>query len=386
MRLFRLAFKNAFRHRFRALLTILAMAVALMAFGVLRTVVTAWNVGIDAAQADRLVTRQAVSFIFPLPLAYFDKVREIEGIESVTHSSWFGGIYIDRQNFFARFAIDAETFFEVYPEYMLTPEETENFKKQRNACVVGADIAKQYGFKIGDKITLEGDIYPGTWDFIVAGIYQPKFKSTDATAMVFHWHYLNERVAEDWPTRANLTGWLTAKIADGNRAAEISAQIDDLFRNSAAETKTETENEFARGFIASFGAIFGAMNFVSFTIVAIILLVVANTMLMAARERTREYAVLKTLGFSVGQISALILMESTILSIVGGTLGLGLIAPLIAGLAEAVPKAWFPIFQLEPITVFLLALAVVFIALAAAIFPIRRVARATIVEGIRFAG
>ncbi len=386
MKLLALIFKNAFRHKFRAILTIFGIAIAVTAFGVLRTVVTAWNVSVEASASDRLITRQAVSFIFPLPYSYKEKIAAVEGVEAVSFMNWFGGVYIDKKNFFARMAVEAETAFDVYPEYLLPPDQLATFKAERNSCVIGSSIAKQYNLKIGDQMSLDGDIYPGRWDFIIRGIYEPKFDNTDATGMFFQWKYLNERMLQEMPTRANDVGWYVARISDSEKAASISNQIDELFKNSSAETKTETESEFARGFISASGAILSAMNFMSFTIVAIIMLVLANTMMMSSRERTREYAILKTLGFSVPQISWLILGESFVLSILGGGLGLLLTAPLVKGFAAAIPKGWFPVFRLEPITMILLVAAVIFIGFVSAIFPIRRAASTTIVDGMRFMG
>jgi len=386
MKLLVLGLKNAFRHKFRSSLTIVGIAVAVIAFGVLRTVVTAWYAGVEATAPDRLVIRHSVSFIFPMPLSYRDKIAAIPGVDKVSYMNWFGGTYIDQNNFFARMAVDAETVFDVYPEYMLDSTSTAIFKSERNSCVIGEEIAKKFNLKPGDQMSLDGDIFPGRWDFVVRGIYKPKFKNSDATQMFFHWDYLNERMLKEAEGRANEVGWYVAKIHNPNQAAVISATIDSLFKNSSTETKTETEGEFARGFISSSGAIIGAMNFLSFIIVAIIMLVLANTMMMAARERTREYAILKTLGFSVSTIAGLILGEAMLLSILGGALGLALTFPVINGISAAIPKGWFPVFQIEPITIILLVIAVLFIGVAAALFPIRRAAITNIVEGIRFVG
>ncbi|HSP86929.1 MAG TPA: ABC transporter permease [Ignavibacteriaceae bacterium] len=189
MKVLKLIFKNALRHKLRTALTIGGMAIAVIAFGLLRTVVTAWYVGVEGSQADRLITRHSVSFILPLPYSYLDKIKQVDGVKEVSFFNWFGGIYIDKNQFFARFAADANTVFDVYPEWVLTKEEKENFQKERNACILGADIAKQYNLKIGDVMTLEGDIFPGRWDFVIRGIYQPRYKTTDATAMIFQWEY-----------------------------------------------------------------------------------------------------------------------------------------------------------------------------------------------------
>jgi putative ABC transport system permease protein len=386
MKLFRLIFKNAFRHKFRAILTIIGIGIAVIAFGVLRTVVTAWNSGVQATNPDRLVVRQSVSFIFPLPYSYRDKILGVNGVETASYANWFGGTYIDKKNFFARMAVDANTFFNVYPEFVLTKTELDNFQRERNSCVIGRDIAKKFKLKIGDIMTLDGDIFPGKWEFVVRGIYQPKYKTTDATQMYFRWDYLNERMLKETPERGNEVGWYIVKISKPEMSASISESIDNIFKNSPAETKTETENAFQQGFISSSSAIINGMNFMSFTIVAIIMLVLANTMMMSARERTREYAILKTIGFSVPQIASLIIGESFILSALGGALGLALTIPIISGLATVIPTGMFPVFQIEPITIVLLIAAVAVVGIASAIFPVRRAAITKIVDGLRFVG
>ena len=386
MKVFKLIFKNALRHKLRSALTILGIAIAVMAFGLLRTVVTAWYAGVEASAANRLITRQAVSFIFPLPYSYRDQIAKLHGVEQVTYLNWFQGVYIDKNQFFARMAVDPETLFDVYPEFLIDSAQLQTFKRERNSCVVGLDLAKQYGFKIGDIIQIDGDIYPGTWQFVVRGIYRPRDKSTDATQMFFHWLYLDERMKQDSPGRAGQVGWYVVRIADPSQSGAISNQIDALFKNSRAETKSETERAFQQGFIAAAGAIITAMNFMSFVIIGIIMLVVGNTMIMSARERTREYAVFKTLGFSAGHLVGLILGESMLISVLGGGLGLFLTFPFVAGFAAAVPKGFFPVFNIEPITVVLAVSSALVVGVVASIFPIQRALTTKIVDGLRHVG
>jgi putative ABC transport system permease protein len=283
-------------------------------------------------------------------------------------------------------AIDPETFFDVYPECLLSPTEYEAFKRERNSCVVGSEIAKQYGFKIGDVIPIDGDIYPGKWEFVVRGIYQPREKSTDATQMVFHWSYLDERMKQDMPGRAGNVGWYIVKIKDPSRAAEISDQIDALFKNSPNATKTETERAFTQNFISGLSSLLKAMNFVSFVIIGIIMLVLGNTMIMSARERTREYAVLKTLGFSAGHIVGLILGESMLIAALGAGLGILTTYPIVAGIAAVMPKGFFPYFFITPTTFILGGSAALLVGVAASLFPIQRALRTRIVDGLRFLG
>ena len=386
MKVFKLIFKNALRHKLRTALTILAISIAVMAFGLLRTVVTAWYAGVEASAANRLISRQAVSFIFPLPYSYRDQIAKLPGVEQVTYMNWFQGVYIDKNQFFARMAVDAETIFDVYPEFLLDAGQLQTFKRERNSCVVGADLAKQYKFKLDDIIQIEGDIYPGTWQFVVRGIYKPRDKTTDATQMFFHWQYLDERIRQESPDRGGNVGWYIIRIVDPAQSGAISNQIDGLFKNSRAETKTETERAFQQGFIAAAGAIITAMNFMSFVIIGIIMLVVGNTMIMSARERTREYAVFKTLGFSAGHLVGLILGESLLISALGGGLGLFFTYPFVAGFAAVVPKGFFPIFNVETITVVLAVSSAFIVGIVASISPIHRALTTRIVDGLRHVG
>ena len=364
----------------------MGLAIAVMAFGVLRTVLDMWQEGVEASAANRLITRQAVSFIFPLPYSYRDKIAKIPGVETVSFSNWFQGVYIDKNNFFARLAVDPETFFDVYPELLVNSKEYETFKKERNSCIVGSEIAKQYGFKIGDVIPIDGDIYPGKWEFVVRGIYQPRDKSTDATQMLFHWSYLDERMKQDMPGRAGNVGWYIIKIKDPSQSATISEQVDALFKNSPNATKTETERAFTQNFISGLNSLLEAMNFVSFVIIGIIMLVLGNTMIMSARERTQEYAVFKTLGFSAGHLVGLILGESLLIAALGAGLGLLTTYPIVAGIAAVMPKGFFPYFFITPTTLILGASAALMVGLAASIFPIQRALRTKIVDGLRFLG
>ena len=386
MRILKLIIKNSLRHKLRTILTIIGISIAVFAFGLLRTVVTAWNAGVEASAANRLITRQAVSFIFPLPLAYRDQISKIPGVDVVTYANWFQGVYIDKDQFFARLAVDPETIFEVYPEFLISDEEYQTFLKERNSCIIGQDIAKQYKLKIGDLMTIEGDIYPGDWQFVIRGIYKPRDKTTDATQMLFHWDYLNERMKE-WETgRDNEVGWYIVKINDPDKSALISEQIDALFKNSRAETKTESERAFQQGFVAASSAILTSINVISFVIIGIIMLVLGNTMIMSARERTREYAVFKTIGFSAKHMVGLILGESLFISALGGGLGLFLAFPIVDGVSQAIPKGMFPVFELEPITLIFAVSSAILIGVAASIFPIMKALRTNIVDGLRFIG
>ena len=386
MSMLKLIAKNSFRHTLRVILTIIGISIAVLAFGLLRTVVTAWSAGVAASSPNRLVTRQAISFIFTLPYAYKDKIATIPGIDQVSYFNWFGGTYIDKSQFFARVACDPETLFKVYPEYQLSPNEKAKFLSERNACIVGNETAKRYNLKIGDIMNIDGDIYPGKWQFVVRGIYTPRTKSDDATQMFFHWNYLNERMKTDYPNRSDEIGWYVVKIKDAGASATISQKIDNLFKNSRAETKSETEGQFQQGFVASSGAIIGAINIMSYLIIGIILLVLCNTMIMTARERTREYAVLKTLGFTGKHLFTFIAGEALIISCIGALIGLSLLIPIVQGFESFLPKGWFPVFNIENSTYLMAGSSALLVGIIASIVPIYRALNTRIVDGLRFNG
>jgi len=386
MELIRLLLRNALRHKLRTVLTVIGVAVAVMAFALLQTVVTAWHAGVEASAANRLIIRHAVSFVFPLPLSYRDRIAQIAGVNKVTYAVWFSGVYIDKNQFFARLAVDSDSFFDVYPEFVIDPNQFEAFKRERNACIIGVDIANRYHLKIGDIMPMEGDVYPGQWEFVVRGIYYPRDQTTDPSSMMFHYRYVDERVRQEFPDRAGQVGWYIVRIDDPANSAQISEDIDNLFLNSRAETKTETERAFQQSFLSAASAVITAMNIMSFVIIGIILLVLGNTMVMSARERTHEFAVLKALGFSGGQLFLLLGGESMILSIAGSALGLALTLPAVIGFQSALPKGWFPVFYIKPETIVIGCIAGLVVGFLASLIPLRRVLTTRIVEGLRYVG
>ncbi|MBN8704953.1 MAG: ABC transporter permease [Bacteroidetes bacterium] len=387
MKVIKLISKNVFRHKLRSILTIFGIAIAVMAFGLLRTVVTAWNAGVDASSSNRLISRHAVSFIFPLPYSYRDQLQKIPGVTGVSFANWFQGKYKDNSpdNFFARYAVDAETFMELYPEYILPNEQLATFKQQRNSCIVGKKIADKNNLKVGDIMTFEGDIYPGSYDFTVAGIYVGKDKTIDETQLFFHWSYLDERMKDVAGYGSGNVGWYIINIDDPKASASVSESIDAMYVNSTAKTKTETEKAFQQSFVSLSSAILVSLEVISYVIIGIILLVLANTMIMSARERIREYAVLKTLGFTGSTIAILIIGESLAISIAGGAVGLALTFPLANGFGNAFPTI-FPVFQVLPSTILLMAGFALLVGLAASVFPSWKSSRISIVEGLRQIG
>jgi putative ABC transport system permease protein len=380
--IFKLIIKNIFRARLRSLLTITGLVVAVIAFGLLRTVVDAWYAGSDASSANRLITRNAITLTFTMPTYYRERIRAVDGVNLVSMSNWFGGIYQEPKNFFPQFAVTLPVHFDAYPEFRLPPEQMQAMLRDRTGCIVGRALADQYGWKIGDTVPLRGTIYPGTWEFTIRGIFDGADEGTLTRQFYFHWDYLNERVKLVSPRSADGAGVFIVGIKDPQRAAEMSANIDAEFKNSIAETLTETEKAFQLGFVAQSGAIVAAIRVVSFVVIIIILAVVANTMAMTARERISEYATLKALGFGPGFVAMLIFGESLALTVLGGAIGMAVSFPIIK-LFKGLIGAIFPVFRLSQETLAWQAGAVLCVGVLAAIVPAIRSARIKIVDGLR---
>lgn len=379
--LLRILFRNAFRRKLRTFLSLAGLAVAILAFGLLRTVIDAWYSGVSGSSANRLVTRNAISLIFPLPLSYFGTIKAVEGVERVSYGTWFGGVYIEPKNFFANFAVEPGSFLALYPEYLLPEPEKEAFLKDRKGCVVGEKLANRFGWRVGDTITLSGTIFPGRWDLVVRGIYRGRTRVADTTQLFFHWDYLNETLRRTQAQWVDRVGVYFISVSQADLAPQTAEAVDRSFRNSFAETLTETEKSFQMGFVAMTEAILMVIRVVSLIVIAIIMAVVANTMAMSVRERLGEYAVLKTLGFGVWYLSGTILGESLLISLLGTGVGMALTFPA-ADLFMAQVGEYFPVFHISGKTLWLQASAGFAVALVAAVFPSWRAARLNIVEGM----
>ena len=385
MFLLRLLLKNAFRHRLRTLLTLVGIVVAVCAFGFLRTIVDAWYAGAEASSSTRLVVRNATSLTVPLPLAYAERLRAVDGVTGVSWSNWFGGIYVSERNFFPQFAVDADSYFDLYPEFMLEPAELKAFKRDRKGCIVGRKLAATYGWKVGDAVPLRGTIFPGTWEFVIRGIYRGREKSTDEAQFFFQWDYLNETMKQVAPRRANQIGIMFVRIDDPAQAPAIAQEIDRTFRNSLAETLTETEKAFQLGFVSMTEGIVIMIRIVSFLVIAIIMAVMANTMAMSARERHAEYATLKAIGFGPAFVRRLILGESLLIALAGGALGCALTFPVAHAFVERMGTL-FPVFNVSTETMAMQMTAALVVGLVAALVPSVRASRMRIIDGLRAVG
>ena len=385
MFILKILIRNAFRHKLRTLLTILGITVAILAFGLLRTFINAWYGGVEASSASRLVTRSSISLIFHLPLSYKDKIRQVDGVKVVSWGTWFGGVYIDEKNFFANFAVDAKSYLELYPEYLLSPEETKTFLRDRKGFVAGRKLAKRFGWKIGDTVTLRGTIYPGNWDFVLRGIYRGRNETIDETQFFFHWDYLNEMMKKRGSARADQVGWYMVGVTRPDRATEVALAIDRTFKNSLAETLTETEKVFQLSFISMSETIIMAIQLVSFVVIIIIIAVVANTMSMTYRERIGEYAIFKTLGYRGWRIAGMIVGESMVITLIGSFLGIVLTFP-VARIVGKMLSNYFPVFNVAEEAIYMDLAASIIIGLLAAIVPTYRSVRIRIADGLRRIG
>ena len=381
----KLIIRNAFRHPLRSLLTVVGVAVAILAFGLLRTLVELWYLGAETSSSTRLVTRNAISLVFSLPISYKEKIRQVSGVSEVANANWFGGIYKTEKNFFPNFAIDAKNYLELYPEFVLSPGERDAFLRDRKGAVAGRKLAAKYGWKVGDQITLKGTIFPGQWDMVIRGIYHGASRSTDETQFFFHWEYLNETLRKTMARRAEQTGIFIVGVKKADEAAEVAQAIDAQFKNSLAETLTETEKAFQLSFVAMTEAILIAIQIVSYVVIVIIMVVAANTMAMTARERIAEYATLKTLGFGAVHIGIVIFGESLVISLTGGVLGVLGTFPA-AHWIEAELSQFFPVFRVTSETVGLDFVAALVVGAVAGVFPTWRGVTIRVAEGLRRIG
>lgn len=378
----RLVLRNCFRHPLRTALTALGIIVAITAFGLLRTTVDAWYAGAEASSASRLVVRNKNSLMFPLPLYYRNRIEQLEGVKSVSYADWFGGIYIDRKNFFPQFAVEPLSYFPMYPEFVVPPEQMKAFQLDRRGAIVGRKTAEKYGWKVGDQIPLIGTVFAGNWSFVLRGIYHGVDARTDESQFFFHWDNLNETVKRILPDKANQVGIFLVALEDPSTAPALSEQIDGMFANSRAETLSETEKAFQLSFVAMTEAILLVIQVVSFLIIVIIMAVMANTMTMTARERLAEYATLKALGFAPGFVVKLLFGESLMIALIGGVLGMALTFPLAQAFVQATGTL-FPVFRITPGTMGLQVAAVVIVGVVAAAWPAWKMSRIDIVQGLR---
>jgi putative ABC transport system permease protein len=384
MKFFYLVWRNLLRKKLRTFLTFGAIFVAFLLFGVLGAIKLALVGGVSLADANRLIVRHRVSIIQSLPFTYQARIARIAGVASVTHQSWFGGIYQDPKNFFPSIPVDPEAFLAMNPEFTLPEDAKQAWLKTRTGAIVGRTTADRFKWKVGDHIPLNSPIWPpkngGAWEFEIVGIYDATKKTADTSGFYFRYDYFDEgRVYGE-----GLVGWFQVRVSDPKRAAEISKAIDDEFGNSPAETKAEPEGAFVQGFAAQVGNIGAIVTAILSAVFFTILLVVGNTMAQSVRERVEEIGVLKAMGFTSELVLGVVLAESLLIAGAGGCLGLGLALLLTAG-GSPVP-AMFPVFYIPLPHVAVGVALIIGLGLIAGIIPAMQAMRLRIAEALRRGG
>jgi putative ABC transport system permease protein len=377
MKFFPLVLANLGRHKRRTILTIASVALALFLFASLRTVVTTLDRAAQFGSARRLVLINATGLVFPLPLSYGNRLQAMKGIAGVTWANWFGGRYGDSKRFFAQFAVDPTSYLAMYPEISLPEDQKQAFIRERSSAIVGRRLLDVFGWKLGQNVTIQGTIFPGDWTFTIRGIYTPTDAVINDDMMLFHHAYLEERTG-----RPGLAGWYVLEIDDANNAAGIAKAVDDQFRNSSAPTKTGTEQAFNASFATMWGNVSLLMGTIGLAVVFAILLVTANAMMMSARERTGEIAVLKTIGFTDRALFGLVMLEAAIIALTGAVLGLGG-AKLLYRATNFNAAGFLPGFDVTGSTLVLGVGVTLLLMLASGLVPAVRAARLPVVQALR---
>lgn len=385
MNLASIAARNVWRNRFRAVMTVTGVAVAVVAFILLRTVITSTSISVDAASADRVATRHKVSFVLDLPLRYAEQVRQVDGIRTATWANWFGAKSPTHPNeFFASMAVDSGTFFEVYDEMRVDPAALARWREDRRGAIVGDVLANKMHWRVGDRVTLRGTIYPGDWEFTVDGIYQATRRSVDRSQFIFHYRYLNDSVPVG---RRDRIGWIIARIDQPSRAAAISQAIDRVFDVQDTQTTSMSERAMNLSFMGMMSGMFTAINVISLVILGILGLLLGNTVAMGVRERTQEYGTLRALGFLPRHVAAFIVLEAGALGLIAGVAGVLLSYPLVQrGLGQWIEEnqgAMMPYFRIDPTTIGQALGMAVALGLLSSAIPAWRASRLEVTEALR---
>jgi putative ABC transport system permease protein len=386
MKFLPIVWRNLLRRKFRTIFTIGAVFFAFMLFGVLMAIRSAFSMGIDMAGQSRLMTIDKVSIINPLPASYMNQIRMVPGVTDITFANWFGGYYQEVRNQFPTFATDPESWLRIYAkEFELPEDQKKAFIANRTGAVVGIDTAKKYGFKVGQKIPINGTIYRrpdgGPWEFTIEGIYDSKIKGADKTNLLFNYQYLRETIPERSGFRDRYN-WYVLTIANPDKAPEVAAKIDSVFANSPNETKTATEKQFVSDWSKQVGDIGKIMMWIVAMAMFTILLVAGNTMAQSVRERINELAVLKTLGFGDGRILGMVLMESFLIAAAGGIAGLAVSYAFIT-LSGDPTHGLLPAFFFPTPSIIIGVVLVGALGVASGFLPAWQASRLRIVDALR---
>jgi putative ABC transport system permease protein len=372
---------NLRRRLRRTVLTVLGIATALFLFVTLRTFLHTLQTVADVGSETRLVITNRLGIVFPLPLAYRTRLASFDDVQAVTYASWFGGIYQEPRNFFANFGIDADTYLPLYPEIVLPEDQRAAFMADRMGAIAGVRLMERFGWQLGQTVTLQGTIYPGDHRFTIRGVYEAGKKGFDQTTFMFHHRYVDELARAQGSD--GITGWYVLGLNDPLRAPEVARTIDAAWENSAAPTRSQTEKAFNLSFVGLYGNIGFFLNAIGMAVVFAILMVSANTMAMSARERFGEVAVLKTLGFTDGDVLQLVVAESLVIGALGLLLGLGgaVLAFNVIGFDLG---GFVPGLAVTPLNALVAAGIALFIVAASAAVPAWQSARLRVIEALRY--
>lgn len=388
MQLASIGIRNVARNKFRNVLTVVGVGIAILTFVMLQTILSSWTSASKYAAQDRVGTRHKVSFVMTLPLRYAQEILQVPGVTKVMHASWFGAKDPKHENeFFATIAVQTATFFDVYDEIEVSPAEKQSWLETKSGAIVGDVLAKKLGWKVGDKITLQGTIYPGDWEFVISGIYTAKRRSIDRSTLWFHYDYMNDKLPE---RRKDKIGWIVSRVQDPAQAANVATAIDKHFDESDIQTLSQSERALNASFLGMVSTVLKALDLVSAVILVIMLLILGNTIAMGVRERTHEYGVLRAIGFMPKHIASFVFGEAMFIGTLGGAFGVLLAYPLVErGVGRFVEEnmgGFFPYFRIEPSTVVAaLVLSMVLGSLAAGL-PAYRAARLNVVDSLRRVG
>lgn len=384
MRYLPLLWAGLFRKKTRTILTLLSIVVAFALFGLLQAVQAAFESGADAADAKRLLTTARYSIIEPLPMAYQRRIEQVPGVVGVAYADWFGAKYQNESNAFPVFAVDPARYLDMYPEFTIARAQREAFVKTRTGAVAGKRLADRFGWRVGQKLPISSEIHPKTdgsmsWEFDLVGIIDaddPAVRGNTDMVLINVAYFDEAR-----QVGKGKTGWYIVRIADSTQARGISASIDTLFMNSPDETKTQPEKEFAIGFAKQIGDIGALVTRILVAVFFTILILTGNTMAQSIRERIPELAILKTLGFSDGKVTALVLAEAVLLLILGGAIGMGAAVAAMPALNGSTGGRFPPLF-VGPETWLLAAVVAAVVALVIGLPPALRANRLKIVDAL----
>jgi putative ABC transport system permease protein len=379
-----LLWAGLFRKKTRTILTLLSIVVAFALFGLLQAVQVAFESGADAADAKRLLTTARYSIIEPLPMAYQRRIEQVPGVVGVAYADWFGAKYQNESNAFPVFAVDPTRYLDMYPEFTIPREQREAFAKTRTGAVAGKRLADRFGWRVGQKLPISSEIHPKTdgsmsWEFDLVGIIDAEDPAVrgNTDMVLINVAYFDEARQ----IGKGKTGWYIVRVADSTQARSISASIDALFMNSPDETKTQPEKEFAIGFAKQIGDIGALVTRILLAVFFTILILTGNTMAQSIRERIPELAILKTLGFSDGKVTALVLAEAVLLLILGGAIGMGAAVAAMPALNGSTGGRFPPLF-VGPETWLLAAAIAALVALVIGLPPALRANRLKIVDAL----